>query len=144
MSWWRRRNRCCCWDARPRERLASFLLAQSRQGMPRGQSSRQFSLPMPRVDIADHLGLTIETVSRTLTQMRVEVLIDIGSQNGIVICDPIALEGMAGGLPRSPILASVRSSVADQHVALRRGAGHLPRKSSAREGRKEATCLTTF
>jgi CRP/FNR family transcriptional regulator, anaerobic regulatory protein len=50
-----------------RERLASFLLLQSRQGLPCGHSRLRFTLPMTRSDIADYLGLTIETVSRTLT-----------------------------------------------------------------------------
>ena len=58
-----------------RERVASFLLAQSRLGvmcqMPRGQ----FALPMTRGDIADYLGLTIETVSRSLTKLRSDGLI---------------------------------------------------------------------
>ena len=61
-----------------RERLASFLLAQSRQGMPCGHSRQRFRLPMTRIDIADYLGLTIETVSRTLTRLCAEGLIDIG------------------------------------------------------------------
>jgi hypothetical protein len=73
-----------------------------------------------------------------------EALIDIGSQNEVAICDPIALEGAAGGLSISPILASERHNVADQHVALRLGGRHLPWKSSAREGRKEETCHMTF
>jgi CRP/FNR family transcriptional regulator, anaerobic regulatory protein len=81
-----------------RERLASFLLAQSRQGMPCGHSRQRFRLPMTRVDIADYLGLTIETVSRTLTRLRAEGLIDIVSQSGLVITDPSGLESVAGGL----------------------------------------------
>jgi CRP/FNR family transcriptional regulator, anaerobic regulatory protein len=81
-----------------RERLASFLLAQSRQGMPCGHSRRQFRVPMTRVDIADYLGLTIETVSRTLTRLRAEALIDIVSLSGLVISDPSGLENVAGGL----------------------------------------------
>ena len=71
-----------------RERLASFLLAQSRQGMPRGHSRHRFRLPMTRIDIADYIGLTIETVSRTFTRLCAERLIDIGSQNWVAICDP--------------------------------------------------------
>jgi CRP/FNR family transcriptional regulator, anaerobic regulatory protein len=81
-----------------RERLASFLLAQSLQGMPCGHSRRRFRLPMTRVDIADYLGLTIETVSRTLTRLRAEGLIDIASQTGLEISDPVGLESVAGGL----------------------------------------------
>ena len=118
-----------------RERLASFLLAQSRQGMPSGHSRQRFRLPMTRVDIADYLGLTIETVSRTLTRLRAEGLIDIVSPSGLVICDPSGLESLAGGSSSSPILANARSNVtrhygvvpcasdhvADQHVAVRLG-----------------------
>jgi CRP/FNR family transcriptional regulator len=81
-----------------RERLASFLLAQSRQGMPCGHSRQRFRLPMTRVDIADYLGLTIETVSRTLTRLHAEGLIDIVAQSGLVITDPSELENVAGGL----------------------------------------------
>lgn len=82
-----------------RERLASFLLLQSRQGLPCGHARRRFSLPMTRSDIADYLGLTIETVSRTLTRLRGEGLIDILAQSEVVIISPGALEGLAGGLP---------------------------------------------
>jgi CRP/FNR family transcriptional regulator, anaerobic regulatory protein len=81
-----------------RERLASFLLAQSRRGMPCGHARHQFRLPMTRVDIADYLGLTIETVSRTLTRLRAEALIDIVSLTGLLISDPSGLENVAGGL----------------------------------------------
>ena len=81
-----------------RERLASFLLAQSRQGMPSGHSRQRFRLPMTRIDIADYLGLTIETVSRTFTRLRAEGLIDIVSQSGLVICDPVCA-GEPGGRP---------------------------------------------
>ncbi len=52
-----------------RERLASFLLAQSRLGVACQTPRVQFALPMTRGDIADYLGLTIETVSRTLTRL---------------------------------------------------------------------------
>lgn len=81
-----------------RERLASFLLMQSRQGVPCGQARQRFKLPMTRNDIADYLGLTIETVSRTLTRLRAEGMIEIVSQSELVIRDPAALEGLAGGL----------------------------------------------
>ncbi|MFW1466539.1 helix-turn-helix domain-containing protein, partial [Vibrio parahaemolyticus] len=47
------------------ERIAWFLLQMSQ----RTDSANLVNLPMPRQDIADHLGLTIETVSRTLKQL---------------------------------------------------------------------------
>jgi len=81
-----------------RERLASFLLMQSRQGMPCGHPRQRFKLPMTRSDIADYLGLTIETVSRTLTRLRAEGLIAILSQSELAIRDSEALAGLAGGL----------------------------------------------
>jgi CRP/FNR family transcriptional regulator len=82
-----------------RERLASFLLSQSRQGLPCGHAQRRFTLPMTRNDIADYLGLTIETVSRTLTRLRNEGLIEIAVQSDVVVIDPRRLEELAGGLP---------------------------------------------
>lgn len=47
------------------ERMAWLLLQMSQ----RMESTNLVNLPMPRQDIADHLGLTIETVSRTLKQL---------------------------------------------------------------------------
>jgi CRP/FNR family transcriptional regulator, anaerobic regulatory protein len=84
-----------------RERLASFLLTQSRRGMPSGHARRQFRLPMTRIDIADYLGLTIETVSRTFTRLNAERSIDIVAQSAVVIRDPAGLEAIAGGMPHS-------------------------------------------
>jgi CRP/FNR family transcriptional regulator len=52
---------------------------------------------MTRGDIADYLGLTIETVSRTLTRLRGERLIEVVSQNELVILNPPALVSLAGG-----------------------------------------------
>jgi CRP/FNR family transcriptional regulator len=81
-----------------RERLASFLLLQSCQGLPCGHSRPRFTLPMTRGDIADYLGLTIETVSRTLTRLRSDGLIELVAQNELLIRDQQALESLAGGL----------------------------------------------
>src|SRR3954454_21117842 len=50
------------------ERIAAFLVGLRLRYERIGQTSVTLELPMGRLDIADHLGLTIETVSRTLTR----------------------------------------------------------------------------
>ena len=59
------------------ERVAAFLLALSRRNARNGADPNEFVLPMTRTDIADFLGLTIETVSRMFTKLRVEGVIDL-------------------------------------------------------------------
>lgn len=56
-----------------REKIATFLLNVAE----RLSRDDRFELPMQRGDIADHLGLTIETVSRTLTRMARDGLIGL-------------------------------------------------------------------
>jgi CRP/FNR family transcriptional regulator len=85
-----------------RERLASFLVARAsclcNSVHPCGRIAEKVMLPMTRSDIADYLGLTIETVSRTLTRFKSERLIDIPSASEILIRDRSALESLATGL----------------------------------------------
>jgi CRP/FNR family nitrogen fixation transcriptional regulator len=69
------------------ERVGSFLLEMAR----RAPAERGTQLPMSRSDIADYLGLTIETVSRTLTQLERERAISIPSARCIVLHDRAAL-----------------------------------------------------
>jgi CRP/FNR family transcriptional regulator len=51
-------------------RVAAFLLSLTEAGRRRQQPGAVLDMPMTRSDIADFLGLTIETVSRTLTAFR--------------------------------------------------------------------------
>ena len=51
-------------------RVAAFLLSLAEAGRRRSQSGAVLDMPMTRSDIADFLGLTLETVSRTLTAFR--------------------------------------------------------------------------
>ena len=59
------------------ERLVTFLLALSRRNEARGRDPKTLELPMTRTDIGDFLGLTIETVSRTLSKLKALGLIEI-------------------------------------------------------------------
>lgn len=79
------------------ERVAAFLLALSRRNERNGEDANEFVLPMTRNDIADFLGLTIETVSRTFTKLRVEGLIDVAQSVLVTIEDLDALAAMANG-----------------------------------------------
>ncbi len=79
------------------ERLAGFLIALSHRNARRGEDARDIVLPMTRADIADFLGLTIETVSRTFTKFRIEGLIDLEQCVLVTIKDAEALTELAGG-----------------------------------------------
>ena len=68
------------------ERVAGFLLEMAARA-PAGE----VELPMSRQDIADYLGLTIETVSRTLTQLENSAAIAVPSSRRIVLRNQAAL-----------------------------------------------------
>lgn len=77
------------------EKLASFLLGlQKRWARISGKTSVTIDLPMGRQDIADFLGLTIETVSRTLNRMARDKLIVI-VPDGVRVMDAARLEAIA-------------------------------------------------
>lgn len=67
-------------------RVGHFLLKLATRS-----SSVVVELPMSRGDIADHLGLTLETVSRTMSQLARERAIALPSARRVVLCDPMAL-----------------------------------------------------
>jgi CRP/FNR family nitrogen fixation transcriptional regulator len=73
------------------ERVASFLLEISE----RRDARRAFDLPMSRMDIADYLGLTIETVCRVLSAMKRDGVIAIPTPHRIEIRDREAIETIA-------------------------------------------------
>jgi CRP-like cAMP-binding protein len=63
------------------ERVAGFLLEMSK----RSSSANEIVLAMSRQDIDDYLGLTIETVSRTLTQLENAAAIAVPTSRRIVL-----------------------------------------------------------
>jgi CRP/FNR family nitrogen fixation transcriptional regulator len=71
------------------ERVCSFLLdIAARAG--RGDL---VDLPMSRLDIADYLGLTIETVSRTMTQLERDGVLSLPNCRQVVLHDRSAMMG---------------------------------------------------
>lgn len=81
-----------------RERVVSFLLMMSASASRRGLPADPVVLPMNRSDIADYLGLTIETVSRTFTQLRKQKLIELLDEKQVRLLMPDELCKVAGGL----------------------------------------------
>jgi CRP/FNR family transcriptional regulator len=79
------------------ERVVSFLLAFSRRSERNGQDPCDFELPMTRADIGDFLGLTIETVSRTFTKLKMLGLIALPQANRVKLVDLDQLESLAAG-----------------------------------------------
>jgi CRP/FNR family nitrogen fixation transcriptional regulator len=69
------------------ERVATFLL----DIFERRDATRVLDLPMSRNDIADYLGLTIETVCRAISAFKRDGMIDIPSPHRVVLRDRDAL-----------------------------------------------------
>ena len=84
------------------ERVASFLLEMSERLVEQGCQGThdhplaRFTLPFSRQQVADVLGLTIETVSRQFTRLKSEGLIDLPSRREVVILDREGLIAEAG------------------------------------------------
>jgi CRP/FNR family transcriptional regulator, anaerobic regulatory protein len=74
------------------ERVVSFLLAIHRKNAV----GNIIALPMGRLDMADYLGLTIETVSRTMTNLTRRGLIAAAGRHKLILRRPSALREIAG------------------------------------------------
>lgn len=83
------------------EKMATFLLEMSERLVDAscrtdGGPLDRFTLPFGRQQVADILGLTIETVSRQLTRLKADGYIDLPSRRDIVIVDREGLADLAG------------------------------------------------
>jgi CRP/FNR family transcriptional regulator len=82
------------------ERVATFLLEMANRLVDSTCSGpdrvERFELPLTRQQMADLLGLTIETVSRQLTRLRQAGIIDLPDRRSVVILDHDAMEAEAG------------------------------------------------
>ena len=80
-----------------RGRLAAFLLAMAQRKCKSNPSGLVAELPMSRIDVADYLGLTVETVSRLFTALRCAGAIRLPTANRVEILDAAALDAASGG-----------------------------------------------
>ena len=84
------------------QKLASFLLETAERAEPIGCTTASspepssLTMPLSRQQIADVLGLTIETVSRLFSKMKTEGLIDLQSRRQVAILRPAELAVRAG------------------------------------------------
>ena len=76
------------------EKVATFLIGWRDRLSKLGSPSATVPLPMSRLDIADYLGLSIETVSRTFTKLEREGVLDI-MPGGVRLRDPSRAEALA-------------------------------------------------
>lgn len=79
------------------EKIVSFLLNLSDRAVKRDAPASPISLPMGRADIADYLGLTTETVSRTITNLKREGYIKLLQGGKVELPDREALQELAEG-----------------------------------------------
>lgn len=83
------------------EKVATFLLEMAQRlgdagCSASGEPEERFELPLSRGQMADLLGLTIETVSRQLTRLREAGIIDLPGRRTVVVLDHVAMEAEAG------------------------------------------------
>jgi CRP/FNR family transcriptional regulator len=82
------------------ERVASLLLMIARRARTTGQApiprnSAQFELPLTRSELADYLGLTLETVSRMIGKLKRKGLIELRSTREVIVPDLVHLAAVA-------------------------------------------------
>ena len=92
-------------------RVARFLVSLSERYAAMGYSSKLFNLRMTRQEIGSYLGLTLETVSRTLSAFNEIGLINV-DQRAISICKPEALKT----LRRLPPSSSKAKQIASKKI----------------------------
>jgi len=81
----------------PMEKVTSFLLTLTKRLERVGRQHDQLSLSMTRADIADFLGLTVETVSRTFSKLRAAKMIGLPTPDQVQILDRVRLQAIAAG-----------------------------------------------
>lgn len=79
-----------------REKIASFLQMLVRRSKVDGKDIPQITLPLTRDEMANFLGLTLETVSRQLSIMKKDRIITFVDRRNFVVLDAMALHDATG------------------------------------------------
>ncbi|MBS0522142.1 MAG: Crp/Fnr family transcriptional regulator [Proteobacteria bacterium] len=93
-----------------RARVAKFLCDMTVAFEARHMPFLPGALPMRRADVADYLGMRIETVSRALTGFEQQKIIAIEKNGGVAILDHAALAGISGSAKRPSATRSAADS----------------------------------
>lgn len=112
------------------QRLTGFLLDLSHRLAQRGLSSQQFTLSMTRIDIANYLGMAIETVSRLLTSMQQQRLIQVQRRHITLVNIPEMRK-----ICLSDLLGQTEDESDGMQHAMLRSTTDYPLSSIGREGR---------
>lgn len=84
------------------QRVASFLLELSRRLAEHDAPICEFELKMTRADIASYLALAVETVSRALTRLQDNSVLELERNRRVFIVDLEAMRALAGDTPARP------------------------------------------
>ncbi|MGO9432499.1 helix-turn-helix domain-containing protein [Rhodoblastus sp.] len=79
------------------ERLAGFFLATI-GGETEAEEPVELMLPVSRQEIADHLGMVVETVCRNFSLLKRQGLIRVEGKYGLTLLDPAALRQIVRGV----------------------------------------------
>lgn len=83
------------------EKVADFLVSMAVRIGKRTSGTVTVDLPMSRRDIADSIGLTVETISRQLSKLREMGLLETTGRTRIIIHDLAMLQRLADHLPEA-------------------------------------------
>ncbi len=94
--------------------VATFLLELEARSARQESATGQVELPMLRSDIADHLGMSQETVSRVLTSFKTRGIVEFDGPRRVRFREPAMLRALAYGAANPSLVRPVRPAPADR------------------------------
>lgn len=90
--------------------VATFLLTVEARAIAESDGGDTLTLPMSRADIADYLGLSLETVSRIFTSFNRRGFVELSGRRGVRLVDRAALRALSGARADDRPPAAVRNN----------------------------------